>query len=647
MILIKRCPCGLLLWAVVVCSGSICPAIAKYNEAPELARLVREGKLPPVEERLPKQPLVVTPYESIGEYGGIWRRLMKGTSDIHAFNRINYEMLLRYAPDPKDGILPNIVERWEFSDDFRAITLYLRQGIRWSDGAPFSADDIVFCWERLMNDPRITPAVPSYLRPGGVKMNMVQIDRYTVRLEFAQPYPLILDYLAFRAPQWPFGQERYGLFAPKHYLEGPLNRTKIVDGVEVPDPDYETLEKLACDFNTERPVLGPWRISLWDAGNRLVASRNPFYWKVDPAGNQLPYIDQVEHEIFYNPELINFRAVVGQIDMQLRHFQVEDLPLLRGFQRRGNHRDLLYKNSGARAMGICLNLEYRSESDPEMARLYRELFSKREFRQALSLAINRDLIRDVAFKGLTGPCTFDFPEESNLHVGDPDIDRWLVYDPDRANRMLDALGLDHRDGNGFRMIRDGESFVPLSIIVEIAGVQAAITPLEMVCAQLARVGIRMTIQPQDRTLNDLRVNRAGQHMATAANDGGAYPVLQGSMRFGVAVGSWSHHYAAWHNSRGREERSGVEPPAIVKRLQDIYDKMLTTNDQGLLRKLAEEVVRINAEEVFYIPYAGPGFYVGVAVNNMRNVPERASGSWVVSTPGNLNCATFFFRDGGR
>ena len=625
------------------CAACACAAGARYSEAPELAKLVKEGKLPPVEQRLPEHPLVVKCYEEVGTYGGTWRRLMKGTSDIHAFNRVNYEMLLRYAPDPRDGVIPNIVERWEFSDDLRRITLYVRKGLRWSDGAPFSADDIVFCWERLMCDPLITPSVPPYWRPGGVKMKMTQLDKYTVSLEFAQPYPLVLDYLAFRAPQWPFGQERYGLFAPKHYLEKPLNRTKVVDGKEVPDPDYDTLEKLAYDFNTERPVMSPWRISNWDAGTRLVASRNPYYWKVDTEGNQLPYIDEVEHEIFYNVELINFRAVIGQLDMQLRHFRIEDLPLLRGFQKEGDYRVLMYKNSGSGTTGMCLNFEYKNDSEPRMAELYRELFKKKQFRQALCLATDRDLIKDVAFKGLTDDCTFDFPEESGLGIDDPNVDRWLVYDPERANRMLDELGLDHRDSSGFRMIRDGDSFVPLSIIVEVAGEQVTIVPLEMVCAQWAAVGVRVTIQPQDRTLNDLRVNRAGQHMATSAGDNGALPILQGSMKFGVAVGAWSHHYTMWHRSKDKAVREGAEPAPIVKHLQDIYDEILMTNDQAKRRRLAEEVTRINGEEVFYIPYSGASYYVGVARNNMRNMPERTSGSWVVSTPGNLNCETFFFR----
>jgi peptide/nickel transport system substrate-binding protein len=632
-----------VLLVLAACAVSFCPAATQYHEAPQLAELVKQGKLPAIEQRLPESPVVVKPYEEIGTYGGTWHRLMKGTSDIHAFNRVNYEMLLRYAPDPKDGILPNIVEKWEFSKDLKSITLYVRKGIKWSDGAPFSADDIAFCWDKLMNDPMVTPTVPPYWRPGGVKMKVVQLDKYVVRLEFAQPYPLVLDYLAFRTPQWPFGQERYGLFAPKHYLEGPLNRTKVVDGKEVADPDYEAIEKLAYDFNTDRPTLTPWHISYWDAGTRLVATRNPYYWKVDTAGNQLPYIDTVEHEIIYNPEMLNFQAVMGQVDMQVRHFRIEDLPLLRGFQKKGDYRVLMYANSGAGTSGMCMNFEYKDDANPETAGLYRKVFQTKEFRQALCLATDRAMIADVAYKGLTKDATFDFPEESGLKVGDPNVDRWLVYAPDRANKMLDAIGLDHRDSDGFRMIRNGQDYVPLSIICEVAGDPASIVPLEMVCAQWKMVGVKLTIQPQDRTLNDLRVNRAGQHMATAASDGGAYPILQGSMKFGTGVGAWCHHYYAWYRSRNKPKPDGVEPPAMVKRLQDIYDQMLMTNDKATLRKLAEEVVRTNGEQAFYIPYAGAGFYDGIAKNSMRNVPERGTGSWVVSTPGNLNPETFFFR----
>ena len=136
------------------------PADKHYNEAPMLAEQVKAGKLPPVWKRLPENPMVVPVYEEIGQYGGTWRRMMKGISDVHAYTRINYENMLRWAPNPNDGVIPNLAEKYEFENNCKLLRLHLRKGLKWSDGYPFTTDDIVFWWERIANDKNLTPAVP-------------------------------------------------------------------------------------------------------------------------------------------------------------------------------------------------------------------------------------------------------------------------------------------------------------------------------------------------------------------------------------------------------------------------------------------------------------------------------------------------------
>ena len=149
-----------------------------FGEAPELASLVGRGELSPVMERLPAEPLVVTPHEEIGQYGGTWLRMMKGTSDFHAYGRCVYDQILRWAPNPRDGVLPGLAKAWTFSDEGKTLTLTLRRGLRWSDGHPFTTDDIVFWWEKIAQDPNLTPGIPKEWTPGGVPMELRQIDRF-------------------------------------------------------------------------------------------------------------------------------------------------------------------------------------------------------------------------------------------------------------------------------------------------------------------------------------------------------------------------------------------------------------------------------------------------------------------------------------
>ena len=189
--------CILLIGLALIAPIQNAPA-QTYQEAPMLAKRVAKGELPPVSQRLPEEPLVLEPYEEIGQYGGTWHRMMKGTSDFHAFGRCVYEQMLRWAPDPKDGILPGLVKEWAFTENGKTLTLTLRKGLKWSDGHPFSTDDILFWWEKIAQDPNLTPGIPREWSPGGVPMALIKIDDHTVQLRFSKPYPMALQYLAFK-----------------------------------------------------------------------------------------------------------------------------------------------------------------------------------------------------------------------------------------------------------------------------------------------------------------------------------------------------------------------------------------------------------------------------------------------------------------
>src|SRR5512145_3061913 len=150
--------------------------ISEYSEAPQLAEQVAAGSLPPVEERLPENPLVVLPVESVGQYGGTWHRGWRGVNDFHCFGRIIYEPVLRWPRDPSDKVQPGLAEKWEWSSDGKELTLYFRKGLKWSDGEPFTVDDVIFWWENIENDTNITPSIHAEWVVSGEPMKLEKID---------------------------------------------------------------------------------------------------------------------------------------------------------------------------------------------------------------------------------------------------------------------------------------------------------------------------------------------------------------------------------------------------------------------------------------------------------------------------------------
>ena len=193
---------------------------SQYSEAPQLKAMVDKGELPVVEERLPENPLVVLPIKSVGEYGGTWYRGWLGIKDFHCYGRLVYDPVLRWPRDPADPVQPGLAEKWEWSDGGKTLTLYFRKGLKWSDGVPFTVDDIIFWWEDIENDTNITTAPHAEWVVNGEPMTLEKVDDITIKLKFAGPNGLAeTTGLAFHGNQWPLGFERFGFFAPRHYLE--------------------------------------------------------------------------------------------------------------------------------------------------------------------------------------------------------------------------------------------------------------------------------------------------------------------------------------------------------------------------------------------------------------------------------------------
>ncbi|HRR91843.1 MAG TPA: ABC transporter substrate-binding protein, partial [bacterium] len=366
--------------------------IGRFSESPQLTELVRQGKLPSLEERTPKELVIIEPWEEIGQYGGTWRRAWLGLSDGAGPFKIAYEHLLRWNVDGSD-VVPNIVKKYDVSKDGRNFTFYLREGMKWSDGTPFTTDDIKFWFEDITLNKELTPTFPSWLTTEGKPCTFKVRDKYTFTVSFSKPNAIFPMQLAY------FG----GFVAPAHYLK--QFHPKYTDS--------KKLEEMAKDAgfqfwyqlfgfknnwlqNPELPSLWAWKLTSAPTATLMVLERNPYYWKIDPAGNQLPYIDKITHELVQDPEMINMKAVQGDIDMQMRNIRLQNYTLLMENRDKGNYR--VFKWTTASGADFMLEPN-QNVKDPVL----KKLFQDRKFRFALSLAINREEINQLVFLGLGKP----------------------------------------------------------------------------------------------------------------------------------------------------------------------------------------------------------------------------------------------------
>src|SRR5690554_494490 len=355
-----------------------------WGEAPMLAEKVAAGELPPVEERLPDNPRVVDPVDSVGVYGGIWNRAWRGVNDFHAFGRIIYDPVLRWPRDPADPVQPGLAERWEWNEDGTELTLYFRAGLKWSDGVPFTVDDVLFWWEAIENDENITAAVHTEWQ---TLEELVKVDDSTLTLRFSQPNGLAETVgLAFHGNQWPLGFERFGFYAPKHYLEQyhPAYNEEAT---------YDLFQEKVFDYNVERPVMTAWKITQYDPGATLmIAERNPYYWAVDVDGNQLPYIDYVYFHLVEDVAGLNAMGIAGELDMRARALNLAQYPVYIDNSESNDYHMLLWPQATASNATLFINQSYPDAK-------YRELFQNFDFRRALSLAIDRDAVNEIVFLG--------------------------------------------------------------------------------------------------------------------------------------------------------------------------------------------------------------------------------------------------------
>ncbi len=614
------------------------PAVAgqKYNEAPMLAEQVRAGELPPVDERLPSNPFTLDPVESVGQYGGEWNGGTIETNGNFWVRNGGYQQLLRWTPE-WDGIVPNVAESYEVNEDATEFIFHLREGVRYSDGAPLTADDILFWYEDVLMNSELTPTVPTWLRRGETPVTVEKIDDYTVKFSFDQSHGLFIK----RATQT--NADVFAYF-PRHYLEQFHANYNENVAEEAKAAGFDTWldyfgAKSTLHQNAELPSLRPWIMqeSIGESSSgRVISVRNPYFFKVDSAGNQLPYFDHFAVEIANDPQVLVLKGLNGELDYQERHISDPANKAVFFDNREAGDYDF-YELYPTTVNEFIIQLNLNTTDD-----VLREIFRNKDFRIGLSHAINRQEIIDLVHVGQGEPWQASPRPESRYHH-EQLATQYTEHNVDLANEHLDKAGYSERDADGFRLGPDGNR---ISFIMELdQGRTTYIDAMALIKPQWEAVGVEVNVRTMERSLWEERCRGRSLdfHASGHRFGGGSGDAVVLDARYWLPMNNGSSMYAKawsfWYNDR--EDELAEEPPENVKRAMDLYDAIGLTADDEEQFQLMMQVLDIAAEEFYAIGTVLEPSAFGIVTNRMRNVPKRLPNSWIYPTPAPYNPEQFW------
>lgn len=621
---------GIAIGAVMLAA----PAMAA-QQAPGLDAMVSSGDLPPVDERLPENPLVVTPVDSVGTYGGIWHSALRGGLDNAWIARtVAYDGLVRYDREWKN-IVPNLAESWDVSDDSRTYTFHLRKGLKWSNGKPFTSADIAFAVE-LMKEPSY--GAGTFIKNPQNPVTVDVIDDNTFSLAFEHPNGTIMDELASvnGLTLVSLNKDYCSQFYPK-YNPDAAEQAKAAG--------FETWELWMTDrcswatetirwANPELPFMNAWVVDqpLTGDATRVTFKRNPYYWKVDTEGNQLPYIDGLEMRVSDSVEEITLLALNGKIDFQDRHIAtVANQPIFYDGQQDGDYRMGREIQSSSNTMVIQFNMNH---VDPKR----RELFANEDFRIGISYAIDRQEIIDAVFTGQGEPYQVA-PRPESPFYNETYAKQYTEFDPEKAAEYLEKAGL-KKGGDGFYTFADGS---PLVITIDTI---ASLRPewpdmLELMQLQLEQVGIKMEINNIDRTLYyDKRP--LGDYDAQVWGGDGGLDVVQ-EPRYYMAANAesvWAFRWQAWYN--GSTPDIAEEPADWAKQQMDLYTQLRGEGDPDKRAELMKQILTIGQENFPVIGVSLPGDTYYIARNNLKNIPDTMFQAYLFPTPAPYDPFQWYF-----
>lgn len=644
----------ILMLALAACGGAPAPAEdadageamdssmsmdVSAQQAPDFQAMVQSGELPPLSERLPANPLVVEPVDAIGQYGGVWRAGLRGGSDnAWIYRTVAYDQMLSWERD-WSGVRPNVAASYEVSDDATTYTFHLREGMKWSDGEPFTAQDVEWWFNHVILNEELTPTVPTWLRSGDTPASVTAVDDYTLQWQYAEPNGVLPLRLA--APGGPAPTSYPAHYMQQYHIDFNEDATALAADAGFEDWILYFRDRNGggcCGYYRDEnlPVLWAWYLTTPYGENTTTirAERNPYYWKVDTEGNQLPYIDAVVFNVGTDPETLVLQALAGEIDYQDRH--IATLSNKAAFFDAQESAGIKLTNrlaSGSNVMEISLN---QNHLDPVKA----EIFANKDFRIGLSYAINRQELIDLVLVGQGQPWQAA-PVESSPYYHERLATQYTEYSPELANEHLDRAGYTERNADGIRLGPDGE---PISFTVDIITVAPDhIDMMNLVAQYWEAVGVKMTPNVLDRSLGQQRLEVLEHDANTWGAPGGiGYGTLLDPRNWVPMHGHSRYGYGWYQWYINPETERAIEPPAIVQEQLALYDQIQQTPDAETQVELMLQILDIAADNFYVIGIATPAPAYGVANQDMRNIMDWMPAAWQYPTPGPADTFQFYF-----
>jgi peptide/nickel transport system substrate-binding protein len=591
-------------------------AFAAGSEPEILREAVAAGELPPVLSRLPRNPRVVPLSQmgrETGRHGGTIRMLVGGQRDVRLMPIYGYSRLVGY--DEALQIQPDILAGVTVEED-RVYTFHLREGHRWSDGAPFTADDFRYCWEDVIHNTALYKGGPpvDLISGDGQVARFEVLDALTVRYGWDSPMPDFLPQLASPTPLMlalpgHYMRQFHASHRPEAELAPLIEKFRVDDWADL----HTKMARQNRPENPDLPTLEPWRPRTAPPAEQFVFERNPFFHRVDEAGTQLPYADRVVLNVA-SAEIIGAKTSTGESDLQANGLSFPDYTLMKHAEHIYPLKVALWKRTQGSSVALLPNLNCKDD-------IWRRLFQDVRVRRAMSIAINREEINKVIFYGLGRESADTVLPESPLYREDY-ARAWAQHDPDLANALLDEAGLFQRDGSGMRLLPGGRH---AGIIVETSGESTLETDvLQLITDHFREVGLPLYIRTSQRDIFRSRAIAGDVLMGVWQGIDNAVPTADMSPSALAPTADDQLQWPVWglhYLSGGTQGRApDLREAGELVRLVGSWRATSSTAER---EAIWHRMLAIRADQVFSIGTVNGALQPVVHAATLRNVPQEA------------------------
>jgi peptide/nickel transport system substrate-binding protein len=593
---------------------------AVQREAPVLAAQVAAGTLPPLEQRLPAAgDIMIEAMDSTGAYGNYLTFTSSGRGSQWYYGMIGEEPLFRFTL--QGTVEPNVAKGYTVNGNATEYTIYLRQGMKWSDGVPFTADDCIFFYEKMILPRTFGNAIYNcYYSTNPVSKErtlctMERVNDYEFKVKFADPNPNFLELVAIDT-KW--------MFAPSHYYKTLLPEFIGEEGAaakarELGFADVAALGRQTGYYhwnNIDRPQLRPWLVSNDVDSDLMIMKRNPYYWKTDAEGKQLPYMDELHFVRVADVNQQVLMVMSGDLDVQ--GVPYTSIAALKQNEQRGGYRLVTWDNLDWSGNGKLLFNQ--SSEDPKL----RSIFSNREFRHAISIAADRKEMAELVSDGWAVPRQAS-PSEQGMGYSKGWADKWTEYNPQEAKRILEqSVGL-RMGADGYYTLPDGSRLV-LEIISSDESAEAARAAELLTEKYLKNIGIRATFAVRERGYVDEQT-RANK-LNVVLNSSYGINTINISLRPDSLVpvrnnfSPWYGAFGTWFATNGE---SGEAPTGEILALINLYREMSAATSKEQINRIALQMLKIHEDNIWEIGFLSPTPTLVAVNSDLKNFMDK--GLW--------------------